>query len=260
MQNEQEIGEITEILSRWTEAKEESLDIVFPMVYEKLKHQARKARRNIGRVNNDETLTTTVLVNEMYLKLRKNANLLFDKREQFYIFCRVSMQHLLHDYYFRKSSKKHEVVFIDESDESRRVIENLINLSEFKDLSGYANSLELSIAFDEALSKLGEKHPRKVEIVILKYWLDETEQEIADILNISKSSVRRDLAMAIPLIRSVIDERMKSALNEANDITQTTVRNYYLNKIAGDDQNFLNQLVIMLKDMKKNKSSTNYLP
>lgn len=253
MQNDQEIGEITEILSKWNEAKEESLDVVFPKVYSKLKQQARKARRRIGRVNDNETLSTTSLVNEMYFKLRKNPNLAFESREQFYVLCRVSMQRLLHDYYFRKSAKKHEIAFIDESDESEMAIENLINLSIIEDFSNSYDPLELSIAFDEALTQLEESHPRKVEIVKLKYWEDETEQEIAEHLNMSKSSVRRDLAMAIPLIRNLIDYKMKSAVDKAADITQTTLGNDYLKKVAGEDKNFLNQLLIMLKEQRKNK-------
>lgn len=251
MQNDQEIGEITEILSKWDEAKEESLDVIFPKVYSKLKQQARKARRRIGRVNPDETLSATSLANEMYVKLLKKPNLTFESREQFYVFCRVSMQRLLHDYYFRKSAKKHEVVCIDEPEAE---IENLIDLSAIKGSLNSVNSLDLSIAFDEALTKLEPKHPRKVEVVILKYWLDETDQEIADHLNITKSTVRRDLAMAMPLIRNVIDNKMKSAVDEAAEITQTTVRNDYLKKVAGDDKSFFNQLVIMLKEQKKGES------
>lgn len=251
MQNNQEIGEITEILSKWNETNEESLDVVFPKVYSKLKQQARKARRSIGRINSDETLSTTSLVHEMYFKLRRNASLSFESREQFYVLCRVSMQRLLHDYYFRKAAKKHEVVFIDESDQSRTAIENLINLSEIKDPSYSCDALELSIAFDEALTDLEQKHPRKVEVVILKYWLDETDQEIADYLGMDKSTVRRDLKMAMTLIRNMIDNKMKSAVNEAIEITQTTVRNDYFNKVAKGDKNFFNQMVAMLEEKQK---------
>ncbi len=254
MQNDKEIGEITEILSKWNDAKEESLDVVFPKVYSKLKQQARKARRRIGRVNSDETLSTTSLVHEMYFKLRRNTSLSFDSREQFYVLCRISMQHLLHDYYFRKSAKKHEIAFIGESDESKTAIENLINLSEIKDPSYSCDSLELSIAFDEALAQLKKKHPRKVEVVILKYWLDETEQDIADHLGMDKSTVRRDLAMATTLIRHMIDNKMKSAVDEASDITQTTVRNDYLNKVAAGDTNLFKQLIVMLKEKQKDKT------
>lgn len=269
MQNERETGEITEILSKWKEAKEESLDIVFPKVYSQLKQHARKARRKIGRVNPGETLSTTALVNDVYLKLLKNPNLTFESRAHFYVFCRVSMQHLLHDYYLRKSSKIREVAFVDESGESKSV-EDLVDLSAVKDFSSSYNSLELSIVFDEALTKLQKEHPRKVEVVILKYWLDETEQEIAEHLNMSKSSVRRDLAMALALIRKLIDSNMKSGADQefdlkhptlrsihleeaANDETSdltTTVRNISMEEIAGD-KDYLNRLATELREKKK---------
>jgi RNA polymerase sigma factor (TIGR02999 family) len=254
MQNNQEIGEITEILSKWNETTEESLDAVFPKVYSKLKEQARRARRKIGRVNPNETLSTTCLVNEMYFKLRRNPNLSFESRTQFYVLCRISMQRILHDYYFRKSSKKHEVAFTDESGELKTVIENLIDLSAVKDYLGSCNSLDLSIAFDEALARLAKKHPRKVEIVVLKYWLDETDQEIADYLNMSKATIRRDMSKAIALIRYEIDSKMKSIVDEAADITSNTIRNDYLKKAAGSDNGLFKQIIMILNEQRKEKS------
>ena len=273
MQNDRETGEITEILSKWKEAKEESLDIVFPKVYNQLKQHARKARRKIGRVNPGETLSTTALVNDVYLKLLKNPNLTFESRAHFYVFCRVSMQHLLHDYYLRKSSKIREVASLDESGESKGTIEDLVNLSAVKDFSDSYNSLELSMVFDEALTKIQKEHPRKVEVVILKYWLDETEQEIAEHLSMSKSSVRRDLAMAIPMIRKLIDSDMKSSGDEAFDLKHPTLRSIRLEEAADDetteltttvrnismeeftrDKNYLSRLAAELREKKRNKN------
>lgn len=248
MQN-QGVGEITEILTRWNDAKEESLDEVFPRVYENLKQQARRARRKIGRTNPDETLSTTVLVDEMYIKLRKTSALTFDNSLQFYALCRVSMQNLLHDYYFRKSAKKHEVSFVDDSEAA---IDKLIDLADIKgsmDLS--YNSLDLAISFDKALTRLAAKHPRKVEIVVLKYWLGETDKEIAAHFNIGEASVRQDLMIARSLIRYEIDHKMRSILARAVDITQTTVRNNYLQNAAGDNPGFLKQLVTTLKEKQK---------
>ena len=250
MELNQEIGEVTQILAKWNDAKEESLDEVFPRVYENLKRLAKNARKKIGRTNPDETLSTTVLVNEMYFKLRKSSTLSFGSSSQFYALCRVSMQNLLHDYYFRKSAKKHEIPFADDSEAA---IENLIDLSRIRgSVDPSHNSLDLAIAFDQALTKLAINHPMKVEMVILKYWLDETDREIAAHFNIGETSVRRILIKSMAFIRHEIDINMKRILAEAAELTQTTVRNDYLQEKAGKNTGFLKQLVISLKEQQKN--------
>lgn len=248
----QEIGEITEILSKWNEAKEESLDKVFPKVYENLKQLAKKARRSTGLSSSDETLCTTGLVSEMYFKLRKSKSLSFNSRGQFYALCLVAMRRILHDYYFRKISNNKKV---SESEMAEGEFENIINLSVLKNSGNlFGNSLELAIVFDEILTKLAEQHPRKVEVVILKYWLDETDKDIARYLDTSEATVRGDLTRAAALIRYEIDAKMKLILHEAVDITDTTLRTQYLKEASGENKGLLRHLEIMLNEhLKKRK-------
>ena len=228
----EEIGEITQILSKWNEAKEESLDEVFPIVYKEFRRLAKTARRRTGRINSDETLCTTSLVNEMYVKLRKSEVLSFENSGRFYALCLLSMQNLLRDYYYKKSSKKHEVSFPDELFE-----DNL-----------FYDSIESKIHFDELLAKLSEQHPKKVEMLRLKYEYGETNEEIAREFNISASKVRRDISNAEFALKR---EQAKSIAEKAADLTNTTLRVEYLEKASRGNQDLLKLLEIMLKEPRK---------
>ena len=242
---EQEIGEITEILSKWNQAKEETLDEVFPKVYENLKRLAKKARKDYGRTDPDDTYCTTGLVNELYLELRDSKSLEFKNRGKFYALCLLAMRRMLRDYYLRKSSKKNEMRL---SIEIENRVENIIDLSPIRISStATCTPLELTILFDDVLTKLAEKHPRKVEVIFLKYWMGETDEEIAKHLNLSVATVRRDCNFGEVLIEIEMDNKMKAILNEASDITDTTLRKKYLEEVCGNNKGLLKQLEMMLK-------------
>jgi RNA polymerase sigma factor (TIGR02999 family) len=244
-QSNQEVGEITEILSRWNQAKEESLDEVFPKVYENLRQLAKRARRRIGRTDPDDTLCTLELVNEMYIKLRESESLDFKNRGRFYAFCILAMQRTLRDYYMRKNSKKKELRLEPEIEKN---FEDTINFSLIKISDSSLYSPELVILCEEILTKLAEKHPRKVEVIFLKYWLEETDKEIAEHLNISEKTVRRDFGLGEVLIKYEIDNKMKPILNEAADITDTTLRDEYLRNACGENNSLLKHIETLLKE------------
>jgi RNA polymerase sigma factor (sigma-70 family) len=139
---------------------------------------------------------TTALVNEMYVKLREKANIDFhDKtRVQFYGFCRVAMHHLLVDY-LRKSSKQNKnISFEDCGWENDRWLQD-VDFDNSK-----LNSIEKKIMVDQALSKIENGHPRKVDVFILKYEFGFTEREVADILGVSVTSVKRDSSVALSML------------------------------------------------------------
>ena len=52
------------------------------------------------------------------------------------------------------------------------------------------------LALDEALSKLRDLDARKAEIIELRYFGGQSVEEIAGILSVSKSTVKRDWALA----------------------------------------------------------------
>lgn len=198
-----EIGEITEILSQWNNAKEESLDNVFPRVYETLKRLAKKARRDLGRSAPEETLSTTALVNEMYFQLRESESLNFKSRGHFYALCLVTMRRMLRDYYVRRISKARSVALATDFETA---IQDLVNLPFLSGpQSSRYSSLELMIIVDELLVWLEDKHPRKAEALCLKYFLGATESEVALCLGTAERTVRRDCSLGETLLRNKLE-------------------------------------------------------
>ena len=236
----EEVGEITEILSKWSYAKEETLDEVFPQVYETLKRLARNARRVMGRTDPEETLCTGSLVNEMYLKLRKSESLDFKSRGHFYAFCRLAMQRTLRDYYMRKSAKRME---IRPAFESGAGCEGSYDFAPLR-IAGasFYTPLEVQLLCHEVLTKLVEKHPRKVEVIWLKHVLGETDREIARQLGLSEATVRRDSSIGEVLIKSELNNKVKLILREAAALTDTALRDAYLKEVCGENKGLLNHM------------------
>jgi RNA polymerase sigma factor (sigma-70 family) len=252
-----EIGEITEILTKWNEAKVEALDEVFPKVYGNLKNLAKKARKTIGRTDPDDTYNTLGLVNEIYLKLRKDNSVGFISRRRFYAYCLLMMGNLLRDYYFKKFSKQRETRLLDNLQTNQgdldSEIDNLINLSAFSDYENEYSSIELAILFDIVLKKLEKKYPIEVEVIFLKYWLDKTDKEIADELNIKQNKVKDFERRGRISIRRMLDSNIDPIIRQASDITGTTLRNNYLAEVCGKDKDLLKDLEIILKERLKSQ-------
>ena len=205
-----DIGEITKILTTWSEARKESLDTVFPVVYDMLRQIAKNTRKNLFRDTTDDNLNTTALVHEMYVKLTSKESINFqDKnRIQFYGFCKVAMHNLLVDY-LRRASNKYEHV---SSEEHGLENDPLVNEIDFP--NSQLNSVEKKILINEALSGIEDKHPRKVDILLLKYEYGFTEDEIAEKLGISDTTVKRDARLGRALLQDAI---LKGETNGPDD-------------------------------------------
>jgi len=256
-ENNKNIGEITEILSRWNNSDEDSLHELFPKVYEKLRTLAKRSRRDIGRIKPDETYSTESLVNEIYIELRKERKdkpLNFASRGKFYAFCILCMKTTLHDYYLRKSSKKNEVQINDEAGDSAETptaaesaIAKQISFLSLETYKAFSDSLELSIMVNEVLSKLADAFPLEVEVIILRYWLDKTIKEIAEELNISEATVKTLDIKGRALIKFELDNKIKPILKKAAVITNTTLRKEYLKTACDKDKHLLKYVTFILE-------------
>ncbi len=73
--------EITKRLRAWGENEQDALDEVLPLVYEELHRQAHRYLRRERRHN---SLQTSVLIDEAYLKLIEQKNVCFESRTHFF--------------------------------------------------------------------------------------------------------------------------------------------------------------------------------
>ncbi len=171
--------EITGLLLDWGNGDKAALDRVITLVYQELR---RVARREMRRERPGDTLQTTALINEAYLRLVDYARVRPRDRSHFFAIAAQAMRRILIERARSRRSAK------------RGSGAQKVSLDEAADVSNQrAANL---VALDEALTNLAAIDPRKAEIVELKYFGGLTIEETAEVLDVSTPTVERDWHMA----------------------------------------------------------------
>ncbi len=168
------------MLRAWSEGEREALDALVPLVYEELH---RQAHRYLRRERRNNSLQTTALINEAYLKLIGQKNVRCSSRTHFFAIAANLMREILVDH----ARSKHRL--------KRGGVNSDLPLEEALLVAADEKDFDL-IALDEALTRLGEIDEQQARIVELKYFADLTLQETADVLGISTATVKRDWTVA----------------------------------------------------------------
>lgn len=171
--------DITQLLRDWGRGEESALDRLMPAVYAELRRIARNFMR---RQNPGHTLQTTALVNEAFLNLVDSSRVNWQSRTHFFAIAAQLMRRVLVDAARRKNSKKRGGEYL------RVTLDNGADIAP-------ENNMDL-IALDDALTRLAELNPRHSRIVELRYFGGLTEEQVAETLNISARTVRRDWTLA----------------------------------------------------------------
>lgn len=172
-------AEITALLRAWSSGDEAALDRLTERVYPELRLMARRLMRNERPAN---TLQTTALVHEAYLRLLDVTKVEWKERAQFFAIVGRLMRRILVDAARARHAHKRGGSALK------------VNLDETALLPGAQN--RSIVAVDEALTAFSEVAPRQAKIVELRYFGGLTEEEIAAALNISTRTVRRDWDIA----------------------------------------------------------------
>jgi RNA polymerase sigma factor (TIGR02999 family) len=172
-------AEITGLLRAWSGGNQSALDRLAPKVYAELHRMARHYMRN-ERAGN--TLQTTALVNEVYLRLVDVKNVDWQQRAQFFAISAQMMRRILVDAARARGSYKRGCGAVKVNVDATAV------LSPERDSS--------VVALDEALEAFSKMAPRQAKIVELRYFGGLTEEEIVEVLKIFPRTVRRDWEFA----------------------------------------------------------------
>jgi RNA polymerase sigma factor (TIGR02999 family) len=172
---------ITGLLKAWAGGDAEARDKVIPFVYDELRRLASYYRR---RANASETLQTTALVHEAYLRLVDIDSVTWQDRGHFFAVAAQLMRRILVDKARQRGAAKRgggaavKCLELDQlpAPESER-------------------SGEL-IALDDALIGLANFDPRRANIVELRIFGGLTVEETAEALDLSPESVKRDWRLA----------------------------------------------------------------
>jgi len=172
-------AEITGLLRAWSGGDQAALDRLAALVYDELHRMARRYMRNERTAN---TLQTTALVNEVYLRLVDVKNVDWQQRAQFFAITAQMMRRILVDAARARGSHK------------RGGGAAKVNVDETPVMSPERDSSLL--ALDEALEAFSTVAPRQAKLVELRYFGGLCEEEIVEVLKISPRTVRRDWEFA----------------------------------------------------------------
>ena len=171
--------EVTQLLQAWGEGDRAALDKLVPLVYEELH---RLAHHYISRERPGYTLQTTALAHEAYLRLVDAEGVRWQNRVHFFAVAARAMRRILVDLARARQNLKRgggaRQVTLDEA---------LVATPE--------RGADL-LALDEALDRLAALNPRQSQVVELRYFGGLTEEEVAEVLEISPRTVRTDWSMA----------------------------------------------------------------
>ena len=186
-------GEITLLLAKWKNGDPTAFEDLMPLVYS---HLREVAASYIRRERNPDLLQATVLVHELYLRLLNQKKADWEDRRHFYTFAAKVMRMILIDHARECLTQLRGGGF-----ERVPLSDDLawINIDS-------AELLDLSRALDE----LEALDAQKVRMVELRYFLGCTAEETADLMQLSKSTVDRELKF----IRGWLYRRIHPALFE----------------------------------------------
>jgi len=170
---------VTLLLVSWSHGEEKALDELMPLVYAELKRIARSLFR---RERSAHTLQPTALVHEAYLKLVDQRQVEWRDRAHFFALSAGLMRRILVDHARRKTAQK------------RGMGAHQITLSEAAKLR--AEDPPDVLALDEALTELSSADPEQSRIVELRFFGGLSNEEVAEALGVSVSTVQRQFRLA----------------------------------------------------------------
>lgn len=171
--------EITYLLQSLGGGDEAALDQLFAALYGRLHSMAHSQRRGWS---GQETLHTTALVHEAYLKLSNSQSLKLSDRGHFFAVAARAMRHILVNHAKRKSTAKRGGNNEDlPLDEARYAV---------------AGAEEELLELNEMLTRLEAFDERQCRVVECRFFAGLNVNETAEALGISPATVKRDWSLA----------------------------------------------------------------
>jgi RNA polymerase sigma factor (TIGR02999 family) len=170
--------DITQLLQAAAVGDQAASDALFTAVYQELRVIADAHRR---RWSGNDTLNTTALINEAYVKLANKALADYRDRTHFFATASKAMRQILISYAKRVSTAKRGA--------------NAIRVT----LSGMAQENERTfedlIVIDKVLEKLEQENVRHCRLFECRVFGGMTIEETATALSVSPATVKRDWTM-----------------------------------------------------------------
>jgi RNA polymerase sigma factor (TIGR02999 family) len=167
--------EVTRILHDWSGGDPAAPERLMPFVYDELR---RLARAFLARERGAHTLQPTALVHEAYLRLVDQRSVSWQNRAHFYGIAASMMRRVLIDHARAHAAEKRggTAIHLSLDDVHLSLEERAVGL----------------LDLDEALARLHEMDERKSKIVEMRFFGGLSDEEIAEVLNVSTRTVLRE--------------------------------------------------------------------
>ncbi len=181
--------EVHELLLAHRRGDPEAFPKLVRLVYPDLK---RLAHRQLGRLKPGDTLATTGLVHEAYLKLVDHTRADWQDHGHFLAVSARAMRQVLIDYARGRAREKRGGGERPATLDGREV--------------AVAAEVEHLLALEQALERLAAVEPRLAQVVDCRYFAGYSEEETATALGVSTRTVERDWIKARAWLREAMGE------------------------------------------------------
>jgi RNA polymerase sigma factor (TIGR02999 family) len=182
--------EVTQLLRAWRDGDPTALEQLMPLVYDELH---RLAKRYMHRERGLQTLQTTALIHEAYLRLMDQQEAQWQNRAHFFAVAATLMRRILVDHARARQFQKRG------GDTQRVTFDEALAVSDER-------AAEV-VALDEALTALAQFDERKSRMVELRFFGGLSIAETAEVLGVSPGTVMRDWTLAKTWLQHEINKR-----------------------------------------------------
>lgn len=172
-------NEVTALLSRLASGDEGAAEPLYARVYAELR---ALAGRHMARERPGHTLGATALAHEAYLRLVGQAQAEFANRNHFMAVAALAMRRILINHARDRIADK------------RGAGAPMATFDE--DWMGQQVRAADLVALDEALDALAKDNPRAAKVVLYRFFVGLSHDEIAELMSLSEPTVRRDWRFA----------------------------------------------------------------
>lgn len=174
------MSDVTRVFETISRGEANATDQLLPSVYQELR---KLAAAKMALESPGQTLQPTALVHEVWLRIGGQQDKKWNDRGHFFAAAAEAMRWILVDNARRKRAARHGG--------GRQPIELHEAAAEATTSDG-----DLILAVNDALQKFTALDPQKAELVKLRYFVGMTNEEAAEVLGISVTSVKRYWAYA----------------------------------------------------------------
>lgn len=168
---------ITQLLRRVTEGDRAALDLIYGSLYPDLRRVARARLAQQGRA---DSMNTTTLVHESFMRLVRARDLQIEDRHHFFAYAAKTMRSVIID-----AAREHLA--------ERRgggALHVTLSGTDAQQVADTGPSAEL-IRVNEALAELEKLDPQLAQVVEMRYFGGYSETEIAELQQVTERTIRR---------------------------------------------------------------------